>query len=469
MAEIPIDTEVTTSKPNVTEAAAAARTVVLQPAKLIGSVRVQPATIQPGQSVLVEVLDPAGKSLTGSSTVVTINSVPTARRYLQYMGTGKYTLQIRAVSGSNADTATATVTVAGVPLTFRRTIAAPVLSVVPMLKVAQSFSNHYLATFTVGAAAHTPPSPQAREAAPQAAVTAAGSSAVSSVNSQSTLQATSYKWSFGDGTTETTQSPGVTHDYFPAIQAGIVSHSFDVTCTIVHDNLTVTRTLVLHSAYELCKNYGTIVPHVESDVFATWQKTAGFTASMTVYNIESEPLTLTQMGFVPLSDNPDALLPAPVFTTMKTPITIKAKSASALGVVVSLAQLAPATKLGAAVPGFIVYYRGSHVVQGKTTPVMFSRTIRIPLSDSGGAWLTEASSTPKLALISWDLVKTTAFSVASSSALKLTSDASSVSTDDATQTVAISLDNMPQAVAAKSQARAAVTSALIAGLAGKGA
>jgi uncharacterized protein (DUF342 family) len=117
----------------------------------------------------------------------------------------------------------------------------------------------------------------------------------------------------------------------------------------------------------------------------------------------------------------------------------------------------------------MVYYSGSYVAQGKTTPVMFSRTIRIPLSDSGGAWLTEAGSAPKLSLIAWDLVKTTAFTVASSSAVKLASDASSVSTDDATQTVAISLDSMPYAVAAKSQARAAVTSALVAGLAGKGA
>jgi hypothetical protein len=469
MAKIPTGLETTASKLNVDTAAGAARTIMLQPAKLIGSVTVKPSTIQPGQSVLVEVLDLAGKPLAGSSTVVTINGVPAARRYLQFMGTRKYTLQIRAVSGSNADTATATVTVAGVPLTFRRTVTAPVLSVVPILRVAQSFSNHYLATFTVGVAAHTPASPQARQAAPNAAVTAVGSSAASSVNSQSAPQATSYKWSFGDGTTETTQSPSVTHDYFPAIQAGIVSHPFDVTCTVVHDNVTVTRTLVLHSAYELCKSYGTIVPNVESDVFATWQKTAGFTASMTVYNIESEAITLTQMGFVPLSDNPDALLPAPVFTTMKTPITIKAKSASALGVVISLAQLAPATKLGSAVPGFIVHYRGSHVLQGKTTPVMFSRAIRIPLSNSGGAWLTEGSSAQKLSLIAWDLVKTTAFNVASNSALKLASDASSVSTDDTTQTVAISLDSMPRAVAAKSQARAAVTSALVAGLAGKGA
>lgn len=185
MAKIPTGLETTASKLNVDTAAGAARTIMLQPAKLIGSVTVKPSTIQPGQSVLVEVLDLAGKPLAGSSTVVTINGVPAARRYLQFMGTRKYTLQIRAVSGSNADTATATVTVAGVPLTFRRTVTAPVLSVVPILRVAQSFSNHYLATFTVGVAAHTPASPQARQAAPNAAVTAVGSSAASSVNSQS--------------------------------------------------------------------------------------------------------------------------------------------------------------------------------------------------------------------------------------------------------------------------------------------
>ncbi len=490
-------------------ASAIARPVVLQPAKLIGSVNVQPATVQPGQSVLVEVVDVSGKPL-GGSTVVTINGVPAGRRYLQFLRPGDYTLQVRAVAGSYQDTATAKITVAGTPLMFRRSLAAPAVSVVPMIKLSQSFNDHYVATFTVGTAAPptpapasgttatTTPAPAAGTAAtttpapaaskitlfeaklapaamalqtpPKAAVLEVGKAvAVTAPAKPATPQATSYKWTFGDGTSETTQAPSVTHDYFHAIQVGTVSHSFDVTCTVVHDNVTVSRTLVLHSAYELCKSYGTIVPHIDSDVFATWRKGTGFTASMTVYNIEAAPITLTDMGFVPLSDNPDALLPPPVFTKMQTPITIKAKSASALGVVISLAQLAPATKLGSAVPGFIVYYRGTHVEGGKTTPVLFSRTIRIPLSDSGGAWLSDAGSAPKLTPIAWDLVKTSAFQLSSAPSLKLTSDASNVTTDAATQTVAVSLDSTPQTAATKSQARLAINSALVAGLAGKGA
>src|SRR5262249_13899060 len=60
--------------------------------------------------------------------------------------------------------------------------------------------------------------------------------------------ATSYKWDFGDGTTATTQSPSVTHDFFPAIRPGRGAQSFDVTCTAVHDNVTLKRTVTVHSA-----------------------------------------------------------------------------------------------------------------------------------------------------------------------------------------------------------------------------
>jgi hypothetical protein len=340
---------------------------------------------------------------------------------------------------------------------------------VPKLLLTQTFANHYLATFTLGVSAPAPPSATARETASKAPVTNAGESVKPAADSKSTPQATSYKWTFGDGATATTQAPAVTHDYFPAIQAGIISHSFDVTCTVVHDNVTVTRTLVLNSAYGLSKRFGTIVPHAESDVFATWHKGVGFSASMTVYNIESNPITFTAMGVVPLSDNPDALLPAPVFTSMKTPIAIKAKSASAIGMVISNAQLLPATKLGNGVPGFMVYYRGSYSEDGKTTPVLFSRTIRIPLNISGGAWLTEASSAPKLQVIPWDVVKSSVFTIAKDPNLTLTSDAANVAADDATQTVAVSLDSMPLTVAAKSQARAAINSGIRSGIAGLGA
>jgi hypothetical protein len=471
------------------------------PTKLIGSVSVEPATVQPGQSVLVQVLDGSGKPYAaGSPVVVTLNGVPVPRRYFQFSGTGTYTVEVRAVSGANSETSTATVTVAGAPMTFRRTLSTPVVTLIPKLQLAQTLTNHYQAAFTLGTALPAPgvaktatPAAQAAVNAPALAQAAAKQVAVPAAASSSAQpaakppvknagqrvelaadlkvkpQATSYKWSFGDGTTATTQAPTVTHDYFPAIKAGIISHAFDVTCAVEHDNISVTRTLVLNSAYELCKRFGTIVPNVESEVFATWQKKVGFTASMTVYNLEAEAITLNAMGVVPLSDNPDADLPAPVFTTMKTPITIKANSASALGALISIAQLAPATKLGNAVPGFMVYYRGSYSEKGKTTPVLFSRTVRIPLNDSGGAWLTEAGTAPKVTSIPWDVVKTTAFSIANNPSLKIASDASAVVSDDATQTIAIALDNPPHSVTAKAQASAAIQSGIAAGLAGIGA
>ena len=471
------DTIVAT-KPGEADEALAKPVIQPQLTKLIGSVSVEPATVHPGQPVLVQVLDGSGKPYTSDSpVVVSINGVPVPRRYLQFVGTGAYTLQVRAVSGSNSEMATATVTVAGAPLMFRRMLTAPAVSLIPKLQVAQTFGNHYVATFTLGVAPPTTAASKTATAAPTPLAALTNKAPIKNVGQivkldsspKLTPQATIYQWNFGDGTTATTQAPTVTHDYFPAIQAGIISHAFDVSCTVEHDNITVTRTLVLHSAYELCKRFGTMVPQVESDVFATWQKNVGFSASMTVYNIESEPITLNAMGFVPLSDNPDATLPDPVFTTMKSPVTIKAKSASALGFMVSIAQLAPATKLGNAVPGFIVYYRGSYAERGKSMPVLFSRTIRIPLSDSGGAWLTQASTAPKLTAIPWGDVKNAVFTVANNPGQKIASDASAAVADDATQTFAVALDSPPHTVAAKAQASAAIRSGIAAGLAGRGA
>jgi len=479
--------------------------------KLIGSVSVQPSTVRPGQSVLVEVLDANGRSYAANSPVaVTINGVPAARRYLQFIGAGNRTLQVRAVLGSNSEAATATVTVAGDPLTFRRTLTPPEITPIAKLALKQAFTNHYVATFTLGTPVPTPRIAKATAATPAAGAQKraavplpkssldvaldalpAGQLVVSAPESRTarsgmastgsftvanppsninvTPQKTSYTWDFGDGTTITTQAPSVSHDYFPAIEAGRISHAFDVTCTVEHDNLSVTRTLVLNSAYGLCKRFGTIVPHVESDVFATWHKNVGFSASMTVHNIESGPITLTSMGFAPTSDDPDAQLPAPKFTTMKTPITIKAKSASAFGILIPISELASATKLGNAVPGFMVYYRGTYSESGKTTPVLFSRTIRVPLTQSGGAWLTQANAIATKPAVDWSAVNRAALAVATDAKLRIAADASAIVADEATQTFAIALASPPHDIASKAQARAAIQSGLISAAGGKGA
>jgi hypothetical protein len=113
---------------------------------------------------------------------------------------------------------------------------------------------------------------------------------------------TSYEWSFGDGQTQTTTAPTVAHDYFEAIKPGRVPFAFDVSCRIVQDNLTVTRTLILYSAYGVCDRNNTTVPHVEGDVFATLNSDkTSFSVTLIVYNIETVAMTLNQMAIIPTS------------------------------------------------------------------------------------------------------------------------------------------------------------------------
>jgi hypothetical protein len=219
---------------------------------------------------------------------------------------------------------------------------------------------------------------------PQTTKTAVASSlasgVVAAVGLQPTPTDTAYEWDFGDGTTLQTNASSVTHDYFPAITGGDLSRSFDVTCRIVHDNVTVKRTLVLTSAYGLCRRTGTIVPPITSaSAYATFQHLA-FSASLVVHNLESAPITLDKMAFVPISDAAGATPPAPSFTAMTVPVTVGAHSACALGVYIPANEL----KLsGGTTNGFVVYYSGELQEPGESLPVRFSYAFRIPLNASG--------------------------------------------------------------------------------------
>src|ERR1035441_2052179 len=80
--------------------------------KLIGSIQVQPSTVQPGQPVLIQVLDPAGRPyLAGSGLTITINGVEAPSLYCQFTQPGSRPIAVRAVKGSLTDFATATVQV----------------------------------------------------------------------------------------------------------------------------------------------------------------------------------------------------------------------------------------------------------------------------------------------------------------------------------------------------------------------
>ncbi|MEO7142448.1 MAG: PKD domain-containing protein, partial [Bryobacteraceae bacterium] len=315
---------------------------------LIGSVKVQPGTVRPGESVFVQVCDLNGRPYADNSGVaITIQGIEATARYYQFSTPGTRQLVVRAVKGSIDETSTVTVQVSGAPLEYTRSLGAPVQSAMPIIQATLKLGDPYTATFALntpnslqpvlaqqnaqapaGAAAVKPPAPAAAAAPPAeflafskaltalpvsadaakpvpkittvAGVTATLSGALGILGREiikPAPMATSYKWDFGDGTTITTQSPTATHNYFPAIQADTVAHSFNVSCTVVHDNLTVTRTLVLISAYGISKRLGSVVPHHTGDEFAVFQH-AAFSGSMIVHNIEAEAITLNRMAVV---------------------------------------------------------------------------------------------------------------------------------------------------------------------------
>jgi hypothetical protein len=312
-------------------------------AKLIGAVSVTPKEVQPGQSVYLQVIDPSGNPYGPTSDVfIAIDGVPVSSLYMQFPSEGTRTIPILATQGETSEVTTATVTVTGKPMLFRRAILDPSSAQsegsIPFMSLSQHQGRPYQVTFSLV----SPPSARAAAARqiegvaprnnigrplPREAATPslpARLVALQSLQKTPLLQlktnaiepfkvgdvtvkqstqyavlprpvlpaesATAYVWTFGDGKTETTTSPSVTHDYFGSIKPGQVPFAFDVSCHIDHDNITVTRTLVLYSAYGISQRDNITVPHAESDTFATpnSDKTS-FATSLIVYNIENNP------------------------------------------------------------------------------------------------------------------------------------------------------------------------------------
>jgi hypothetical protein len=251
---------------------------------LIGEVRVTPTAAAPGQAVLVEVCDANGKPVTDPTINVVIQGVPAASRYLQYAAPGRRTLAIRAIRGSSSETAQATIDIEGQPMAFRETLGTPTVNSLPMISAARVHGQPYAATLRLGntngarrvlaetiakTAASKPPTPLAatratavaspavplsatpslsldilgtavrdglkalpaaevKTFAPVATKTAKGtvtaSAAVGAIKNLPVpaAVATTYRWDFGDGTTATTESAVVTHDFFRRfVQGGL--------------------------------------------------------------------------------------------------------------------------------------------------------------------------------------------------------------------------------------------------------
>jgi hypothetical protein len=182
---------------------------------------------------------------------------------MQFATPGTRKLIVRAANGSESETAQATIEVEA------STTDAPVR----ILMARRVAEDPYLVAFTLG----TPPRLEAaiaRENARAGAAQAAGQRPAPPKFNGLRIRpgATTYKWDLGDGHAATTESPTVTHDYFPAIQADQIPHSFHVTCSVAQENVTATRTLVLNSAYGLCRAIGAVVPPVNGDTYASFEQ-----------------------------------------------------------------------------------------------------------------------------------------------------------------------------------------------------
>ena len=72
----------------------------------------------------------------------------------------------------------------------------------------------------------------------------------------------------------------------------------------MHDNVTAKRTLVLHSAYGMCRHLGAAVPHVTGDVYASYRN-GMLSAGLTVHNPETAPMVIEKVAYAPHSDDTD--------------------------------------------------------------------------------------------------------------------------------------------------------------------
>ncbi|MBB5223179.1 hypothetical protein HNP73_003126 [Amaricoccus macauensis] len=192
-----------------------------------------------------------------------------------------------------------------------------------------------------------------------------------------------YEWDFGDGTRVTTHVPTVNHDFFPAMDHGRESTSFEVSCRAVHSNVTVRRSIVVSSSCAAMRRRGFVVPHVVADVLA--HKDYGlfsglFKASMVVHNVEPAAISLDQVAFTPYVA-PDSTVPQRQFVRLGQPLTIAARSSALINVNVPFVEGAGGPgSLPHDVTGFSVVYSGT----AAGLPVRINATFDIPLREQ--AW-----------------------------------------------------------------------------------
>lgn len=89
---------------------------------LMGKVTVTPATVVPGQSVQVQVLDASGKVVSDPTVTVLIQGTAATSRYYQFAAVGTYPFYVVASRGALTETTSVNVVVAGNAMAFRASL-----------------------------------------------------------------------------------------------------------------------------------------------------------------------------------------------------------------------------------------------------------------------------------------------------------------------------------------------------------
>ncbi|MDE1995738.1 MAG: hypothetical protein KGI75_24780, partial [Rhizobiaceae bacterium] len=328
--------------------------------QMIGSVRVTPANAQPGEAVLVEALNPDGTPVDASVNTM-INGVRGTRRYLQYDGPGTFNVSAVAGDGSQVESASTAVVVAAspwptvaipegtaeplaLPAAIRRL---PLLSATPVLQARAPYHLQFSARdtddFSANVATHYRDNPAVAEKLDAA------------------LAVRLYHWDFGDGTTASTASGFIDHDFSAALAVDEEHRLFDVACSIETasaGNFSVKRTLSVVNAYAVCRNRGVVAPPVVYESHAR-KVLAAFEASISVQNIEATSLSLVRQRI--FYERNGAEVTGPV-QPLPASFVLKPHAATTLTLSIPFSQVpADATGIGVVLLGKDAEGRAVHV------------------------------------------------------------------------------------------------------------
>jgi hypothetical protein len=334
---------------------------------LIGSVTWTPPKPAAGDSVRIDVRDPAGTPYGNQqSPYIGINGVPGSTQFLQFALAGDYKVSVAAM-GADGTKEQNTVTI---------TVAAPALSAATQAALADPANGNlpqeqlaYLkATSDVNLLTVTPKAPYAtphevsfnlfplikflKPPVPPPAATAALKAAAPSVSIAATAgganASTSWTWDFGDGSAKvSTSSPAADHDYTSSLGSTNEFHQFHVNLTEVQNTNggtpavpggSWTRTLSVHNPYVSIKKRGYVVLPVTANGSAT-KDGESFVGTAEIKNIEPVPITLCSRLLVPVLEDTSVLTAPTPLEALADPIIVPANGSITVKVSAPFSQV----------------------------------------------------------------------------------------------------------------------------------